>query len=173
MSENKIDTEIKVSDNGEKAEKTKKSKSFLVYYSIALFLFAGILIALSYLSQARVAADTDKIRQEIEAISEKTEISTGVQTRLEQVSAKNDDLEKSNEALIEENTQLKTQVESLKGADKRAEATEYIWKIEKAFASKNKKECRKLIEELNNKGLRTSLSSDALSELVRIETSIN
>ncbi len=173
MSENKIDTEINISDNNENNEKPKKNKSFLVFYSIALFLFAGILIGLSYLSQARVAADTDKIRQEIEAISEKTEISTGVQTRLEQVSAKNDDLEKNNKALTEENEQLKKQLEILQGADKRAEATEYMWKIEKAFAAKKKKDCRNLIDELNQKELRAVLSTDALSELVRIETSIN
>ena len=166
MTENK-----EVSSTPEK----KKNKSFLVIYSIALFLFAAVLIGLSYLSQlsqARVAADTDKIKQELEEISQKTEVSTGVQTRLEQVLVRNDELEKTNETLTKENDELKKQLEALQSADKKAKAAEYMWQIEKAYLSKKTKECKQLIAEFDEKGLRGSLSADALSELVRIEAVI-
>ena len=170
MSENKQDTEVKTVENG--TEPKKKNKNFLVLYSVALFIFAAVLITLSYLSQARQAADTDKIRQEIAALSEKTEISTGFQNRLEQVSAKNDDLEKANETLSKENEELKKKLEALQGADLRAHATEYLWKIEKAYGTRDFAACKKLIGEMIEKNLREALSMDALTELVKIEAAV-
>ena len=169
MNENIKESEVQMQDT---PKKPAKSKNFLVFYSIALFIFAGILIGLSYLSQARVAADTDKIKQELEEISQKTEVSTGVQTRLEQVLVRNDELEKTNETLTKENDELKKQLEALQSADKKAKAAEYMWQIEKAYLSKKTKECKQLIAEFDEKGLRGSLSADALSELVRIEAVI-
>ncbi len=169
MNENIKEAEVQIQDT---PSKPAKSKNFLVVYSIALFIFAGVLIGLSYLSQARVAADTDKIKQELEEISQKTEVSTGVQARLEQVLVRNDELEKTNETLSKENSELKKQLEELQSADKKAKAAEYMWQIEKAYLSKKTKECKRLIAEFDEKGLRGSLSADALSELVRIEAVI-
>lgn len=169
MNENIKESEVQTQET---PKKPAKSKNFLVVYSIALFIFAGVLICLSYLSQARVAADTDKIKQELEEISQKTEVSTGVQTRLEQVLVRNDELEKTNETLTKENDELKKQLEALQSADKKAKAAEYMWQIEKAYLSKKTKECKQLIADFDEKGLRGSLSADALSELVRIEAVI-
>lgn len=169
MSENIKETEVQTQNN---PNKKAKNKNFLVFYSIALFIFAGALIGLSYLSQARVAADTDKIKQELEEISQKTEVSTGVQARLEQVLVRNDELEKTNETLTKENEELKKQLELLQSADKKAQAAEYMWQIEKAYTAKKNKECKNLIAEFDSKELRSSLSANALSELVRIEAVI-
>jgi len=168
MSDNIKESEIQTKEEG-KREKNKKNKNFLVYYSIALFIFAAVLIGLSYLSQARVAADTNK---KLDVLTEKTEISVGVQNRLEQVSVKNDELEKENETLTKENEELKKQIEDLQTADKRAQANEYLWKIQKAQSSKKIRECKKYIDELDASGLRDFLTSSALSELVKIETAI-
>lgn len=159
--------------NDKKPEQKKNSKRFLLIYSIALFVFAGILIGLSYLSQARVSADTNKIREELEELTEKTEVSVGVQTRLEQVSAKNDDLEKANQALTDENNTLKKENEELKAQSKRADASEYLWQLEKAYAEKNLGECKRLLSEINAKKLKESLSTAALTEINRIEALIN
>ena len=146
-------------------EKTSapRSKKFLVVYSTALFLLAGLLIGLSYFSQARVAVDTNK---------KLNEISTGVQTRLEQVSIKNDELEQENAALKAENEDLSEKLKALENSEEKILALEYLLKIEMASIAKKKNTCKDLIAEFDEKGLRTFLSQDALSELVRIEENL-
>lgn len=170
MSEN--NQEVQMTPKAEKSTPPKNNKKFLVIYSIALFLFAGVLIVLSYLSQAKVAANTNQIREDLKLLTEKTDdVSVGVQTRLEQVSAKNDDLEKANASLTEENEALKKQVETLQPSAKQAQAAEYMWQIVKAHEDGKEKDCKKLIESLNSNGLREFLSQPAANELSKIEKS--
>ena len=167
-------------ENGKKPQNTK-SKRFLVIYSVALFLFAGVLICLSYFSQARVASETDKMRQELKELSEKTEVAAGVQTRLEQVSSQNDDLIKANSVLKEENESLKKQLDSLQGQGSvqatqiqatKAQAADYLWRIVKAYSSEDIETCNQLLQEFHAKNLRSFLSAEGQQELTSIEKSL-
>lgn len=158
-------------DNQQNNKKPKRN--FLVIYSIALFLFAAVLIGLSYLSQARVASEADKIKQEL---SNKTEMAAGFESRLEQVNKKNADLETTNMEQKKEIDSLKKQVTDLTAANqtvqdqiKRTTAAEYLWKLIKALASNEYKECNKMIAQIDQAGLRPFFSAEGLKELERIE----
>ncbi|MEG2377696.1 MAG: hypothetical protein RSC43_04985 [Clostridia bacterium] len=166
-------------ENQDKSQ-IKKKRNFLVIYSVALFLFAALLIGLSYLSQARVANEANKVKQEL---SDKTEVATGFETRLEQVNKKNTelvtenlDLKKQLDDMAKKNTELSSanaitaaknlQVQEL---TKRAAAADYMWRIVRAFVSSNYNETKRLIAEVDAKQYRILLSKDALAEFLRIE----
>lgn len=164
----------------ENNNKNEKSKNFLVLYSIALFVFAAILITLSYLSQARVANEADKIKKEL---SNKTQIASGFEDRLEQVNKKNADLETANMDLKKQIEDLTKKVSDLTASNatvvakeaqlaqqiKRANACEYMWKLVKEFTSRDYRQSRKIIAEIDKQNLRSFLSPESLKELQRIE----
>ena len=71
---------------------------------------------------------------------------------------------------------LKKQVTDLTAANqtvqdqiKRTTAAEYLWKLIKALASNEYKECNKMIAQIDQAGLRPFFSTEGLKELERIE----
>lgn len=159
-------------DNEQNTNK-KPKRNFLIIYSIALFLFAGILIGLSYLSQARVAHEADKVKQEL---SDKTQVAAGFEARLEQMTDQKAALEVANAEQKKQIDELTKQVADLTTANatlqnqvKSAVANELLWKLVKADANKKKKECIALIDQIDSQQLRPHFSEEGLKELERIE----
>ncbi len=157
----------------ENPQNNKPKRNFLVIYSIALFLFAAVLIGLSYLSQARVASEADRVKQEL---SDKTEVAAGFESRLEQVTRKNADLETANAEQKKQLEALQKQVEELTAFNatvqdqiKRTNAAEYLWKLIKSLVSGDYKSCNRMINEIDKAGLRPFFSAEGLKELERIE----
>ncbi len=139
----------------------KRSKRFLVGYSIALFLFASILILFSYLSQARVAREADQLNQ---ALTEKTEVAAGFESRLQQVSAANAQLEESVKALNEELASAKETLSST------SYAYEILWKLIKADDEGNKSACESYLKQASELDMETLLSETGFAEFTRIKS---
>lgn len=141
----------------------KPKKNFFVFYCIVLFLFAAILITLSYLSQERV-------EQQLVDTTEKAE---GFASRLEQANAKNAEFEttivEQKKQIDELTKQVADSSAKLTEQEKKIAADEYLWKLVKASYQKKNGECRSIIAMIDSEGLRQYLSADGLKELQRIE----
>ena len=151
-------------------EEKRSSRKFFIFYCIVLFLFAAILITISYLSQARVENEAEKIRQEL---TTKTEMAEGFASRLEQANAKNAEFETTIMEQKKQIDELTKQTADLTAAQetqiKKTTAAEYLWKLVKARLNKNYRECRTIIAAIDTEGLRSYLSEEGLRELERIE----
>ena len=153
----------KTSESTSKQKKAYKSKRFLIVYCIALFLFAGVLILFSYLSQLRVAQEADQVKQEL---SQKAEVAAGFENRLEQVSSQNEALESSVSALKEELAALK----DTKNAT--AQAYDLLWRLVRANTAGDRPTCAALIKQASELDMKTLLSSAGFAEYTRIQSII-
>ncbi|MBQ3055703.1 MAG: hypothetical protein IJC88_06325 [Oscillospiraceae bacterium] len=159
----------------EKKAPKKRSKRFLVGYSIALFLFASVLILFSYLSQARVSREADLVRQEL---TKKTEVAAGFESRLQQVTETNEALTEKNEALTANNASLQSKVDSLNtelaSAKKALSTTTYayeiLWKLICADHDKDKEACKSYLKQASELDMETLLSETGFAEYKRIKS---
>ncbi len=149
--------------SNEEKKSMKPSRNFFVFYCIVLFLFAAILITVSYLSQARV-------EQQLVDTTEKAE---GFASRLEQANAKNAEFETT---IVEQKAQIDTLTKQvtestakLTEQEKQISAADYLWKLIKASYQKKYGDCRSIIAMIDSNGLRQYLSPEGLKELERIE----
>ena len=133
----------------------KGSKRFLLIYSVALFLVAGVLIAFSYASQANQEANIQQIQIRSQA-------------SLAEISAKNSDLQKNNSDLYTQIEELERQVIASERIAKCADATEYLWKLEKAIAVNDPLTKQKCIDALEKDALKDALSQAARAEYDQI-----
>ena len=145
----------------EKKTPKKRSKSFLVGYSIALFLFASVLIMFSYLSQARISREADLVRQEL---TEKTEVAAGFESRLQQVTETNAALEASVKATEEELSATKDTLNST------TYAYEILWKLICAERDGDKDACRSYLRQASELDMETLLSETGFAEYTRIKS---
>jgi len=145
----------------EKKTPKKRSKRFLVGYSIALFLFASVLILFSYLSQARVSREADLVRQEL---TKKTEVAAGFESRLQQVSETNAKLEENVTALTEELTSTKETLSST------TYAYEILWKLICAERDKDEEACESYLRQASELDMETLLSETGFAEYTRIKS---
>ncbi|MBR5478648.1 MAG: hypothetical protein IKU84_00555 [Clostridia bacterium] len=146
-------------ENNEK----KPSRNFFIFYCVVLFLFAGILITFSYISQERV-------EQQLVDTTEKAE---GFASRLEQANAKNAEFETT---IVEQKKQIDTltaqvtaSTAKLTEQEKKLAASDYLWKLVKASYLKKYGDCRSIIAMIDSNDLRKYLDEDGLAELKRIE----
>lgn len=139
----------------------KKNKRFLVGYTIALFLFASVLILFSYLQQARLSREADQAKQQL---TEKTEVAAGFESRLEQVSATNAMLEEQVKALNEELEVSKTTLSET------SYAYEILWKLIKAEDDGDKAACRSYLKQASELDMETLLSETGFAEYTRIKS---
>lgn len=140
-----------------------KNKHFLIIYCIALFLFAGTLIVFSYLSQMRVAQEADQAKQ---ALSEKTEVAAGFESRLEQVSAQNESLESELAGAKDELAALRdTQSATVSAYD-------LLWMLVRADAAGDKALCESLLKQASELDMKTLLSPTGFAEYTRIQSTI-
>lgn len=153
----------KTSELTSKQKQAHKSKRFLIVYCIALFVFAGVLILFSYLSQLRVAQEADQVKQEL---SQKAEVAAGFENRLEQVSSQNEALESSVSALKEELAALK----DTKNAT--AQAYDLLWRLVRANAAGDRTSCTALLKQASELDMKTLLSSTGFAEYTRIQSII-
>lgn len=144
----------------QKKPRSKKSKRFLVGYSVALFLFASVLILFSYLQQARLSREADQAKQQL---TEKAEVAAGIESRLQQVSATN--------AMLEE--QVKVLNEELAVAKDDLSATSYayeiLWKLIKAEDDGDRSACRSYLKQASELDMETLLSEAGFEEFNRIK----
>lgn len=148
-------------------EKTsmKPSGNFFVFYCIVLFMFAAILITISFLSK-------ENVEQQLEHTSEKA---SGFESRLEQVNARNGELETTiymQKVEIDELSNQVTEATSmLSDNKKKIDATDKLVELMIACANEDLVRCREIIATTfsGNGDLRAYLSQTGLAELVRIE----
>lgn len=144
----------------QKKPRSKKSKRFLVGYSVALFLFASVLILFSYLQQTRLSREADQAKQQL---TEKAEVAAGIESRLQQVSATN--------AMLEE--QVKVLNEELAVAKDDLSATSYayeiLWKLIKAEDDGDRSACRSYLKQASELDMETLLSEAGFEEFNRIK----
>lgn len=148
--------------NTENNEK-KPSRNFFIFYCIVLFLFAGILITFSYISQERVE----------QQLVDTTEKAKGFESRLEQANAK---IAEYDTTVLEQKKQIETltaqvteSTAKLSEQEKKLAASDYLWKLVKASYQKKYADCRSIIGLIDSNDLRKYLSEDGLTELKRIE----
>lgn len=146
----------------------KRSKRFLVGYSIALFLFASVLILFSYFSQARLEQEANQAKLEL---SKKTEVAAGFESRLEQVTAINAKLEESVKTL--EST-VETLNEELSVTKSDLSATSYayeiLWKLIKAEDEGDRAACKSYLKQASELDMETLLSEAGFAEFKRIKS---
>lgn len=142
----------------EKKAPKKRSKSFLVGYSIALFLFASVLIMFSYFSQAR------ETNRAIKERDEQIEVAAGFESRLQQVSETNAALEEKVGALEEELAAAKDTVNSS------VYAYEILWKLICAERDGDKDACASYLKQASELDMETLLSETGFAEYTRIKS---
>lgn len=140
--------------------KCKSGKRFLVIYSVSLFIFAGVLILLSFLSQNRMENEADEIKRKL---TDKTVMAENAQARLNNISKSYEEqihkLSEKIKALEEENKNIKeTTVPEL---NKKIKAYDFLLKIVATYEKGNLKECKKLIEEFKREGFVDILPDEA------------
>ena len=140
-----------------KPSKKKKSKRFLVGYTVALFLVASVLIVFSYLSNARLA-------QTEQQLTEKTQVAAGFESRLQQVSAANAMLEEQVAALNEELAVTKSTLSET------SYAYEILWKLIKAEDEKDTDACLSYLKQASELDMETLLSETGFAEYTRIKS---
>ena len=134
----------------------RPSRKFFVFYCVILFLFAAILIFVSYLSHMQVEEQLDST-------------TASFSSRLEVANEEKAALDKT---IVEQKTkitELEEELSALVDADKKAAACEYLWQLVKAYASNDEDKCNELITAIDAAELRPYLSEDALRELLKIE----
>ena len=138
----------------------KPSRNFFIFYCIVLFLFAAILITVSYLSNERVEQQLVDTKE-------------GFTSRLEQSNAKIAELEatvvKQNDQIEALNKQVTASTALLTEQEKKIAASEYLWKLTKANSQRKYGDCRSIIALIDSNELRPYLSEEGLKELKRIE----
>ena len=144
-------------DQEKKAPK-KRSKSFLVGYSIALFLFASVLILFSYLSQTR------QTNQAIKERDEQIEVAAGFESRLQQVTETNAALEEQVGAMKEELAATKDTLNST------TYAYEILWKLICAERDGDKDACKSYLKQASELDMETLLSETGFAEYTRIKS---
>lgn len=144
----------------QKKPKNKKNKRFLIGYSIALFLFATVLILFSSLQQARLSREADQAKQQL---TEKAEVAAGFESRLQQVSATNAMLEEQVKALNEELAVAKDNLSAT------SYAYEILWKLIKAEEDGDKAACRSYLKQASELDMETLLSEAGFAEFNRIK----
>ena len=134
----------------------RPSRKFFVFYCVILFLFAAILIFVSYLSHMQVEEQLDNTTETFSS-------------RLE---AANEEKAALDKTIVEQKTkieELEEKLSLLTDADKKAVASEYLWQLIKAYASDDEDKCLEIIEAIDAEELRPYLSEDAMRELSKIE----
>ena len=145
----------------EKKAPKKRSKRFLVGYSIALFLFASVLMMFSYLSQARLSREADQALKERD---EQIEVAAGFESRLQQVTETNAALESSVKTLEEE---LASSKETLNST---TYAYEILWKLVCAERDGDKAACMSYLKQASELDMEALLSETGFAEFNRIKT---
>ncbi len=148
----------------------RRSRRFLVFYMITLFLAAAVLILLSYLVEARNA------NQSLTAFSQEQQ--GNVRSAMEKVQQ----MQEENARLLEENEQLTQQVQETRSALGRAEqrlgtrqralaaaeetlaaqerALSRLWWLERCWQRGEQEACRQLLTEMEAAGDRALLPAE-------------
>jgi len=143
--------------------KNRKNKRFLFFYSLGLFLFAGVLILLSYLSSLRVSQE----------LTDSRAVSAGKDTQVEQLTVSNKDLSGKLSITEKENKDLQKKLaeneNTLDELELKIQARDILIKMQTKYYLKDTDECKALIDEMESRDLEKHLSDDGKAALEQIK----
>lgn len=158
-----------------------RNRRFLLTYLVVLFSFALVMIFLSYMSQIKAHDQLVKLNSQMD---ENLETAEGTLKKLESLQALID-TQKDQIASLEE--QLKTaqqEIEENQAAttafskqnqdlEKKINAYDFFWRLEKAYRSKKYSDARALLAEMDTQELSALLDEDAQQEYIMIKKALN
>ncbi len=163
----KKDENITIYDENDSIQKSRqKSRRVFVFYIIALFCVALVIILASYVVQANQRRALEDIGKQL---NEQTDVAEGAQNRAERMQSQLEELQTQvselQKKLDEANGDLDAQKDaneqlgrSLKKAQQSSEAMGYLWQLEKAYYENDYDTAISLIEKMDKKYGRENLT---------------
>jgi septal ring factor EnvC (AmiA/AmiB activator) len=153
-------------ENDSIARSRQKSRKVFVFYIVALFIVALVIILASYVMQSH----------QQEQLNEQIEVAEGAKNRVQKARTKLDTLQKTVEELQEELDETAAQLEEAEEKNQAAEdreseqeeqiqALDLFWQLEKAYQSGDDEQAKEIIAEMDLAYGRKTLVNSAKTPL--------
>lgn len=167
MKSDHIEEDITIYDENDSiARSRQKSRRVFVFYIIALFSLALVIILASYVLQSHQRKQLESMDKQLNA---QFDITAGAQSRAEemqeQLEKMQDQLDSANQDLKSYKKKLKKNKQTLKTARQEIQALNQLWKLEELYKDGSFDEAEELVAQMDEAYTREALINSEQSPL--------